>query len=159
MAPFFTCSTSALTPSAAPSTVQQSLNLVVWHLKPCIIWPVLQTNWPSYSCYKCALACSLLSSRMLFLQGMPFSKFCMFNSPSFKIYVKADNALSFVCLPISSVHSIRLLELSTLHYDPWNIWMLQGLEGGKEERERDWSGIFWNINYFLFLVLSSFGSL
>lgn len=47
--------------------------------------------------------------------------------------------------------------LSILHYDHRNMYVFQGLEEGKEEREIEVE-CFWN-SYFLFLALSSFGSL
>lgn len=126
-APCLLSSSPALLSSAHLSPIQQSPNLLIRHLKPYIIRPMLQINWPSYSCHKCALTFPLPSSRLLFLPRIPFSKPCMFNFPSFKVYL--------TMLFPSSISPFYLympcLEISTLHYDHWNIKMLQGLKGEK----------------------------
>lgn len=156
MAPFLSCPSSALTPSADSSTVQQSPNLFVWHLKPYIIRLqmlfVLQTHWPSYSCSKWAPPCSLLSSRLLFLPRMLFSKSCMFNFPSFKVYLKAD-----LLSPSSPPHFICtcLEALGTFYLALWSLEYIDasragGRKRGKRERLKwDISEIF-TIFYFQF---------
>lgn len=79
---------------------------------------VLQTNWPSYSCSKRAPPSSLPSSRLLFLPRMLFSKSCMFNFPSFKVYLKAD-----LLSPSSPPHFICtcLEALGTFYLTLWSI--------------------------------------